>query len=980
MANTCTVNSSRSKRHLLILSVFLFPCCCVSCDRFPMVVTNVFETGHLIEVNHRDWPPECRQMVDPVSNRLAQAGSHEDDYYNFEQVDTYMTAPPKPPHPDAAKYRWPGETGEEEDEEAGGGEDSDLLMLLGTLKAKVVSDRPVGVKEFYDCLVAAEEGEEAERVWSVVSRWLRKQNKLVEIDEKIEEVKVRGQPTPSLSSAQGKRLQEKLHASRDWKIMERWQADKHDVGLIVRSHHKDTGDEDWKRSEVVDQMLEDMNFIARPGNKEVLLFNQMGANTDSSDGNNDSDDEEMGSMDDDDEDMSSDEGFSAFGLLGGLPFTTASRLARAIRNGNKKAAKQRKQAKGNRTIPDYMQIEAKQRPLHTYTITINIFLNLSAQRSSPATTALTFTPLNALMALLYPLNEKLQAMVKEAESEPPAPLRDSMKLDVLMSLSVRDEEGQPMYYETFKKREAERVKQEQEEKKSTEQAAKKKAAKRGGRNSNGRASSGATGMVKVEEQKNVEGKDEKDDVQDEPFMDIGVGEKEEELSVKCGLTITLRDYQCTTVEWMLQQEDEGSNTNMYLWSQLQFPQESLKFAAQRLPSSLSVSSSASASSAAASMTVPPLFDYCPLLQRFRFKPLPNLRGGWNTEEMGLGKTIGALAVINVQRRTPTNAEILATEEKEEDRQDQSRKKKAVKQKEDNSRSARYQRRQSTEQVTEEKEEAGEEQKEESKEEDELEGERVNDEHDDFPTTSSSPSASSSSSSSSPSSSSASSSPSAALPDTMDNLDSQGRILTSCTLVVCPVSLVGQWANELAEKSSRPLRILLYHGGSRPRKVAQLLNYDVIITSYGIAASELTLGNNRARKLIDKTPWLYKGKYAPEYQSLLNRLHWHRVILDESHVIRTMNSIQCRAAYELVGDRVWMLTGTVVNTSLMDLKGQVSSRIITCAAFPVACVVYIVRSLHPCAFRVLLLDGVAFDCTGAILGYEGTVGRSSVDGH
>ena len=47
----------------------------------------------------------------------------------------------------------------------------------------------------------------------------------------------------------------------------------------------------------------------------------------------------------------------------------------------------------------------------------------------------------------------------------------------------------------------------------------------------------------------------------------------------------------------------------------------------------------------------------------------------------------------------------------------------------------------------------------------------------------------------------------------------------------------------------------------------------------------------------------------------------QLILDESHVIRTMNSVSCRAAYELVGDRVWMLTGTVVNTSLMDLKGQ-----------------------------------------------------------
>ena len=269
-------------------------------------------------------------------------------------------------------------------------------------------------------------------------------------------------------------------------------------------------------------------------------------------------------------------------------------------------------------------------------------------------------------------------------------------------------------------------------------------------------------------------------------------------------------------------------------------------------------------------------------------------------------------MINVQRRTPTSAEILALEEKNEEKEER-RSNRGGKKRQDNSRQARYQRRQSKEEAVEEEVE---EEKEETKDEDELDGEKVDDNHEDFPSTSSSPP----SSSSSPVSSS-SSSPSFTLPDSMDRVDENGRVYTSCTLVVCPVSLVGQWANELAEKSSRPLRILLYHGGNRPRKVPQLLNYDVIITSYGIAASELSLGNNRAKKLIEKTPWLYKGKYAPEYQSLLNRLHWHRVILDESHVIRTMNSIQCRAAYELVGDRVWMLTGTVVNTSLMDLKGQ-----------------------------------------------------------
>ena len=607
-----------------------------------MVVTNVFETGHLVEVNHRDWPPECRQMVDPISNRLAPEGSHEDDYYAFEQVDTYLTAPPKPPHPDAAKYLWPGQTAEEDDEEA----DSDLLILMGTLKAKVVSDRPAGVKEFYDCLVCAEEGEAEEARWSAMSTWLRQQNKLVEVDERIDEVRQRGQPTPALSSAQAKRLQEKLHRSREWMIMERWQQNGMDPAVIVRSHHKDVGDEDWKRREVVDQLLEDSGYIARHGGTEVLMLDQMGGSSasksaaDSS--SSDSDDEDdSDDMDESNIGFAGDSDDSADGMMSLL--FGANRQAIRARRAQARKAKKPKMQKGHKALPDYLTTDPKLRPLRTYTITMNVFLNLSAQRSAPQTTALSLTPLNCLMAQLFPQSAKLQAMVAEAEGEVPAPLRDSMRLDVLMSLSVRDEEGKPMYYETFKKREAARIqaehdaKEEAEKKRAEEEAAKKQAAKKGGRKGKGRTSSNAAEAVEEKKEAAVGADDEKDEVQEEPFMDIGVGEAEEELSVKCGLTITLRDYQCTTVKWMLEQEDAESNTNMYLWSQLQFPAESLKQSGQRRSSSIAAASSSS-SAAARNMTEPPLFYYSPLMQRFRFKPLPELRGGWNVEEMGLGQS------------------------------------------------------------------------------------------------------------------------------------------------------------------------------------------------------------------------------------------------------------------------------------------------------------------------------------------------------
>ena len=41
-----------------------------------------------------------------------------------------------------------------------------------------------------------------------------------------------------------------------------------------------------------------------------------------------------------------------------------------------------------------------------------------------------------------------------------------------------------------------------------------------------------------------------------------------------------------------------------------------------------------------------------------------------------------------------------------------------------------------------------------------------------------------------------------------------KVLTRATLVVCAVSLVGQWVDEAKSKSSSSLRIHQYHGQSR----------------------------------------------------------------------------------------------------------------------------------------------------------------------
>jgi SNF2 family DNA or RNA helicase len=158
-------------------------------------------------------------------------------------------------------------------------------------------------------------------------------------------------------------------------------------------------------------------------------------------------------------------------------------------------------------------------------------------------------------------------------------------------------------------------------------------------------------------------------------------------------------------------------------------------------------------------------------------------------------------------------------------------------------------------------------------------------------------------------------------ETEEDVDETGRVKTRATLVVGPVSLLGQWMNELKNRSSRKMKILSFYSSNRPKLMKKMLNYDVIITSYGVLASEMNLAKKRMQEVAHKTPWLFAGEHAPQYKSLLHRMQFNRVILDESHVIRTGGTLQARSAYELVGHSKYLMSGTPVATSLNDLQGQ-----------------------------------------------------------
>ncbi|VAI87515.1 unnamed protein product [Triticum turgidum subsp. durum] len=159
-----------------------------------------------------------------------------------------------------------------------------------------------------------------------------------------------------------------------------------------------------------------------------------------------------------------------------------------------------------------------------------------------------------------------------------------------------------------------------------------------------------------------------------------------------------------------------------------------------------------------------------------------------------------------------------------------------------------------------------------------------------------------------------------------------------TLVVCPASVLKQWANELNDKVSQSARlsVLVYHGGARTKDPSELAKYDVVVTTYTIVANEVpkqnadddqdqkngeesSVGNKRKppskskkrkKKLKDSDIDLDSGPVA--------RVRWFRVVLDEAQTIKNFRTQVAKGCCGLRAKRRWCLSGTPIQNSIDEL--------------------------------------------------------------
>lgn len=293
---------------------------------------------------------------------------------------------------------------------------------------------------------------------------------------------------------------------------------------------------------------------------------------------------------------------------------------------------------------------------------------------------------------------------------------------------------------------------------------------------------------------------------------------EQNAKIEKGLSVKLYQYQRQTVRWMIDKEIGPYSLNEFFWEERSFTGASDEDSGK--------------------------YYYFPLTGEVRLCKPPSTRGGMVTEEMGLGKTIEALALI-VSQKAPEHKSSIITVHCEEDPPDLFVQDRFVRM----TRTRVYNHERAVSSISTIFQHGDEI----LQDPDEIE----------FPAD-----------------------------------IKLRRWPAKTTLIVCPISLLGQWKHEIRTRAPS-LTWVEWNANVNDdypsRHAIGEHAKDVVFTTYEMVRSD----------------------------SELSKISWKRLILDESQLTRRSSTQVARDVFNLRSEYRFLLTGTPLVNSISDLKGQLS---------------------------------------------------------
>ena len=150
-----------------------------------------------------------------------------------------------------------------------------------------------------------------------------------------------------------------------------------------------------------------------------------------------------------------------------------------------------------------------------------------------------------------------------------------------------------------------------------------------------------------------------------------------------------------------------------------------------------------------------------------------------------------------------------------------------------------------------------------------------------------------------------------------------------TLIICPLSLISSWKDEIrkhVDENEIKYRIYTHHGPQRTDSVDWLFRQDMVITTYHTLAADFKRKKAKKRKIvidgsdddIETDDEIEAAVGAASSLSVLHKVKWHRIVLDEAHFIKEHKTTMAKAVFELDSESKWCLTGTPLQNKLDDL--------------------------------------------------------------